>query len=812
MNAKLNFYSFALLFFIIGVKCAFAQEITNVFLTDTDRNPLSKACPNTVNNFNNFDFSITLNGNFGGPNDDNIFVLELSDAEGSFENAVELIKTIPSSSFNNVGYQTTTLLASQLFGNATIPLPADVAGQGYRVRVRATAVDVTSEPSPSFEAYFYDGTTIGVFRNNEIKSGNLMGVQSICASDGGTNTVTLTALPYDNSDPNNPTAVDPSKVVSYIWYRSADRLGPFSAIPGENTSNIIVSDQAFYKAAIDLGSCTANFPGTNGVESNTVGIIVEGEGTAEVVNQFNEVVSSTPNPINVCQNDELRLIPNPNLTTSTYKWFRDGNLLDTGGSAIAVVGDGGAIPIISGVYRLEVISGGGCASSVEVTVTIKNPEIKIDKPDVVVVDQGGSITLNAITNSPGSLQWFKGDNAIPNANGTSYVVDSKEIDDYKVRLSATSECGSQTFSQTVTIFLADSYAITIGFQDPALQGCEIESRTLVIEDVVATGMDKNSQTVTETLAPEAYQSLGLNWQLAGTDIGVNADGLTYVVNDLNQVGLYTLRIGTSISNQLDVNLRVSINELTASSEFLCFDSSITIFGFGDSYTYRWFFNGAVIDGETGGEIRVSEPGIYQAEVTSASCGTNLTDELTVELFGEGAISVDPGFSVNMGQRESLVMTASGGESYEWFKITKDDNDTITSEELLSIEDNLEIFSSIFEEGQVIFYQLRSQVGGCVVANEIAVRRELSNVIPNLITVNGDNINDRWVIPSEFVDKDEVTITIFDTYGKEDFRTTNYQNNWPEEDSNSSGKNAVYYYIIENESNGQTEKGSITVMR
>lgn len=732
-----------------------------------------------------------------------------------------MARTIPSSSFNNINYANSVLRASQIFEQDSFSFEPTISGSGYQVRVRSTTPAITSDPSPPFEAYFYDGSTLAVFTDNDINfeinkdpsdSRGPFANVSICATDGGTNSFTLTA--FHVTTINSPREEVETPATSYIWYRKPFNSGidDFVIIPGETGPNLVVTEEAQYQVSFDLGSCTNRFKNSGQAFSPIINVRVEGDDSTEIINQFNEVVSATPNPISLCQNDELRLIPEPNLTATTYRWFRDGNPLDTGGSSTLIVGDGGNIVVIPGVYRLEATSDGGCISSVEVSVETKNPQVSIDKPDVVVVEAGGSVTLNAITSTAGNLQWFKGGFLLSGATGSSLEVPSEEIDDYQVRLSAVSECGTSTFSQTVTVFVANSYDIVIDFQDPAIGGCDVESRTLVIQEIIATGLDNNAQPVTATLAPAAYESLSLNWQRGGTDITDNANGVTYDVIDLSQVGLYTLRIGSSVSNELDVNLRVSISELTPSSEFLCFDSSLTISGFGDAFTYRWFFNGSEISGETTSDIQITEPGIYQAEVTSPVCGTNLTDELTIALFGEGVISVDPGFSINMGQQESLVMTASGGESYEWFRITKDANGNITSEDLLSIEDNLEIFSTIFEEGQIIFYQLRSQVGDCVVANEITVRRELSDVIPNLITVNGDNINDRWVIPSEFVDKEEVLITIYDTSGKEDFKTNRYQNNWPEGVSSTQGGKAVYYYIIENQSNGQTEKGSITVMR
>ena len=84
-------------------------------------------------------------------------------------------------------------------------------------------------------------------------------------------------------------------------------------------------------------------------------------------------------------------------------------------------------------------------------------------------------------------------------------------------------------------------------------------------------------------------------------------------------------------------------------------------------------------------------------------------------------------------------------------------------------------------------------------------------IPNLISPNGDGINDTWVIPTPYVSGSNTMVTIYSSQGKVVFSTNDYLNNWPENDLNLSSVNQVYYYLIVPQDQ-EPKKGSITVVK
>ena len=86
-------------------------------------------------------------------------------------------------------------------------------------------------------------------------------------------------------------------------------------------------------------------------------------------------------------------------------------------------------------------------------------------------------------------------------------------------------------------------------------------------------------------------------------------------------------------------------------------------------------------------------------------------------------------------------------------------------------------------------------------------------ISNIVTPNGDGINDTWIIPDKYLAGTNTHIVILSSFGEIVFQTDNYDNysGWPQTSIEFNNFNPVYYYIIT--PNGQsTKKGSITLVK
>jgi len=127
---------------------------------------------------------------------------------------------------------------------------------------------------------------------------------------------------------------------------------------------------------------------------------------------------------------------------------------------------------------------------------------------------------------------------------------------------------------------------------------------------------------------------------------------------------------------------------------------------------------------------------------------------------------------------SVKLVATGGGKYSWTPTTglscttcpnPTASPTITTKYSVTVTDS----------------------GGCdAIVPFTLVVLDQNIVIPNVITPNGDDINDYFVIKN-LQDYPNSKLTIFDRWGKQVYTTNNYQNNW-----NGGGQSAgVYYYVL-----------------
>jgi gliding motility-associated-like protein len=82
---------------------------------------------------------------------------------------------------------------------------------------------------------------------------------------------------------------------------------------------------------------------------------------------------------------------------------------------------------------------------------------------------------------------------------------------------------------------------------------------------------------------------------------------------------------------------------------------------------------------------------------------------------------------------------------------------------------------------------------------------------NIITPNGDGINDYWVIENldSYPDNE---VQIFDKAGRILYQVKNYQNNWDGTINSNLLAEGTYYYVISFGSGKKIKKGYITIIR
>ncbi|MEW7289558.1 T9SS type B sorting domain-containing protein [Aquimarina sp. 2304DJ70-9] len=235
------------------------------------------------------------------------------------------------------------------------------------------------------------------------------------------------------------------------------------------------------------------------------------------------------------------------------------------------------------------------------------------------------------------------------------------------------------------------------------------------------------------------------------------------------------------------------------------------------FDFEWFLEGQST-GVTENVFPVTGANVgetYVLEVTlrgDSTFATAVSNELTVELLSAG-VQIVPSLSfLPVGSTITLSAPQSSTYTYEWFIVVDGQNqlaqngvNIVTGQGTDTIEINA--------TGQ---YFVRITLLDCVIDSELITITNsppgVSEIIPNVVTpFSSSGQNDSWVLPDSLSRQQDVEVTIYDLNGGVDFKTVNYQDDWPLTTSKSGGRSPIYYYII-TKNNSVVRKGSITVMR
>ncbi|MES2575916.1 MAG: hypothetical protein V4572_13315, partial [Bacteroidota bacterium] len=241
----------------------------------------SKIC---AGSFNQFDATFNYSGFPAGTT----FVVQLSDASGSFTNPISTnIVTI-----NNITSSKQTI---------TFAVPTNLIGsENYKLRVKSSTGIISSNFSVKdpnnpngtltfFPAYYKPFEDVYFINNKQSTA-------SICS--GGSVTLSI-----DNPTPNNQNS-SPANYsnIKYKWYNGTN------VIPGQTTSSLVATQAGTYYVAIDYGSCT-----DSNSRSNAVTVSQSGGGGPGFVS------SSLGNPI--CSGGALTTLSS--ITGNTYQWYKN---------------------------------------------------------------------------------------------------------------------------------------------------------------------------------------------------------------------------------------------------------------------------------------------------------------------------------------------------------------------------------------------------------------------------------------------------------------------------------------------------------
>jgi gliding motility-associated-like protein len=314
-------------------------------------------------------------------------------------------------------------------------------------------------------------------------------------------------------------------------------------------------------------------------------------------------------------------------------------------------------------------------------------------------------------------------------------------------------------------------------------------------------------------SPLNYPSLTFNWyrETGPTTSVFVAEGNSLTVT---QEGTYFVETnyGTCTSNSF--SNRVTISEATSGDADativsslgnpFCPEQGLTTLATIGGNSYQWYKDGELIPGATDQTYQTDESGIFSVSVDLGSCQASGSIDLVSESF-TASLNVSDETTLEEGETLNVIVTTTAiNPEFEWYL-----NDVLITD---ATDDSFEI--NEFGDYSVVIYQ----TSGCIVSRELFFTinepiEQFPNVanIPNLISPNGDGVNDTWVIPTDYVSGTETEVIIMTSQGKTVLQTNDYQNNWPENQLEFNSINPVYYYII-TAPNQEPKKGSITIVK
>ena len=706
--------------------------------------PWDKACAS--GSFNDY----WVNFTWSPPlvNGDNEFILELSDASGSFASPVELARDAT----KNTNFDFFIQFA----------LPTDTRGEGYKMRVRSTSPAVIGTASVAYPMYYIDvnsGLTIRQQGNTDFGDGTA----EVC--NGNSITLEVYNLPNANT-------------YQYNWYRSGSPLT-------EKSQSITVSQAGMYNVEIDYGACSGS--------GNTLSNIIDVTTGASL-----GIAINPPAKTDLCAGETENLEANINNPSLTYTWFKDGTAIPSSDNYIFTVD--ASVPGFEGDYQVEIFGPGACVErSSAVTITNAGDfTVTRDNPANVVVLPGQNETLSVTTSaSSPTYQWYKDGSPIAGATSNNISVSETETGTYFARVSLSGgPCSSTSIdSETTTVVTPASFEVIIDYAS-TYAACTNNSIVLDVTTINAIDSGGGVTDVTASL----ISGFTYQWKKDGSPLSGETSA-SISLTDITENGSYEVdgnittynATSNSLAVQLLVNETLTINSTglisCGPSEPITINTSTNLVG----ESFDWFKDGVNLN-TTDIALTVTEPGTYQLQLDRNGCALP-SNEIVISGLDPALITLDPSGTIVFPEGGSRTVTASGGDSYRWYDSNNTEMSTSSS-------------VTFTEEGS---YILIAAIGNCEVSRSLTVEYLDNFKIPNVITVNGDGINDQWIIPNSYSNKPDVNVLIFNSAGKEVLNEFNYQNNWPETSMTFAKQNMVFFYKIK-DANEVLKQGTITIIR
>lgn len=600
--------------------------------------------------FNEFYANITWAGTANATNE---FILELSNASGSFATPIELVR---------VNNQNNTKDFSVPFA-----IPTNTRGQGYKMRVRSTNPARTGPESSAYNMYYMDITT----NLNISQLGNGVPPGNICSTGPFT-------LQVDNI--GNP------ETYQYIWYRNGTEL------VGEKGHTLNVTTSGMYNTYIDYGPiCT----GSGNTDSNVVDVMIGAAGQG--------IFITAPSKTALCPGDIQTLMINTTNPGWSYKWYKNGTAIS--GAIASSYNVNASSPGFEADYQVEISSPSICTER-SAAITITNADnftaTRINDANIVLLPaQTKTLSVSTTALTP-SYQWYRNGAIVSGATNATYDATQAGIYYVAVTQGGGTCPGTIRNSESTTVVIPASFEIIIDYST-AYTACVSTNIALTVKTINAVLADNSKIDVTADVSSGfAYQWKKDAINVAGATTANLS--LTTTAENGNYVVEGTISTYTTTSNTLSVQLLTNETlAISSNSTVYCSPSDIiTISATTDlaGESFIWQRDGLEAN-TTDTALTVTQPGTYRLVLDKNGCAL-ISNEVVISTLNPDLITLDPNGDIVFAEGTSKTVTASGGTAYRWYdennvEISNSESATFTLEgnyTLIASIDNCEISKQV----------------------------------------------------------------------------------------------------------------------
>lgn len=608
-----------------------------------------------------------------------------------------------------------------------------------------------------------------------------------CMSPQSTVTVTVNNKPQTPSaGSNSPVCQGEAIMLSSVTvvgasYEWSGPNGYSSTQQNPQINGATSANQGFYFVKITANGCTSDSASTN--------VVVNGVPNAPSAS------SNSP----VCEESTLELMT-PTVTGAVYNWTGpNGFTSSLQNPTISNVQTAAA-----GTYEIEVTVN-GCTSSPGQTNVIVNP-----KPAQPVasntgpVCEGQDFTLMVNPVAGATYEW-SGPNGFTSTlqNPTIVNADADNAGEYEVVI-IVNGCRSDVGTTEVTVIVVGTPEA--GSNSPLCEG----------EDLLLTATDVEGATY-NWIGPNGFTSTDQNPTRPNTTV---ADAGTY--------GVYAT-IGTCVGMIAETEVVISPQTqggMVVEDDTVCGGFNVgplsLINSVGNVLQWEYSTNGGnnwtVESNQTTSNSYqdLTQTTMFRALVQSPGCAQEFSTSATITVIdkAEGGYIVPENPDVNYevcvdGNEGTLTLLDFKGDIQNWEASTDEGE---TWENIFNPFDTYDFV----DVDSTTWY--RAIVMGCesMDTSEIYVLTVSAAacegvVVANLITPNGDNKNDTWLI-EDIQDYPPIDVSIYNRFGKELYQNSAYNNEWDATYQGQPLQDGTYYYIFRIEGNPKVFKGAINVLR